>query len=634
MAGERTISSRSILHLRVTPLRRYAFFMSIDGLLVTVAIILAFFLRFSGPVPATYSAVIPVIVTLLIFSTLIFLYSFRVYESSWRYFDFPDIIRLSLGIGAATTLSFLIVHVFHSSVFASVPRSVVLIQAPLAFLGISAFRLSKRGWHLAMVEREDDATGRYPTLIVGAGDAGHQIAKSIREEGIDSTYEIVGFVDDDEATHGTRIHGMSVLGSVTELGYYIESQDVEVVIIAIAEADKMLIREIDQRARDAGAHTVRIVPPVSEILGDEVTFAQTEEVSVEDLLGRDPVEIDHSRVQEQLREKRVLVTGAAGTIGSELSRQIARFGPAELVMLDIDESRLHETIRDIGDRFDVANLTPALVDIRDREVLDTVFENHNIDIVFHAAAYKHVPMLQEWPIAALETNVLGTYNVVNTAEQAGCDKFVLISTDKAVNPTNNMGASKQLAEQLVLDEGFTGNTMSCSAVRFGNVLGSRGSVIPIFERQIEQGGPLTVTHPDVERYFITTSEAVSLVLEAASLGDDGDLFILDMGDPVKIIDLAEQLIRLRGLNPEKDIAIEITGLRGGEKLSEELLGQYEFTSPTEHPSIQRVSNHSSDHVVDIDDISRTIESQNVIRATQLLSPDKTTRSTTIPSNSV
>jgi FlaA1/EpsC-like NDP-sugar epimerase len=375
-----------------------------------------------------------------------------------------------------------------------------------------------------------------------------------------------------------------VLGPIAELPKHVQARGVQAIVICVPSATGTFVHDIVKLARAAGIRRVRIVPPMNELVEGRFTFETTREVGLEDLLGRQMIRIDEADLQSMLRGKNVLITGGAGTIGSELARQVARFAPSTLVIMDVDETRLHDTMLEIRERFAGTNVHEAFVDVRDREGLGTLFDSIHIDIVFHAAAYKHVPMMQKWPLAALEVNVLGTQNVLDAAETGGADRFVLISTDKAVEPSNIMGASKNLAERLV----FARNgSMMCSAVRFGNVIGSRGSVLPTFIRQLRQGGPITVTHPEVERFFMTTSEAVSLVLQAAALGRGGELFVLDMGKPVRILEIAREVVRMHGLEPDVDIPIVFTGLREGEKLTEVLHSSNERLLGTKHSRIFR-----------------------------------------------
>jgi FlaA1/EpsC-like NDP-sugar epimerase len=447
----------------------------------------------------------------------------------------------------------------------------------------------------------NDADARAtPTLIVGAGEAGVQVLKSIQESAAHNDYSVVGFIENDALAHSTSILGVPVLGPTSGLGAQLIDTNAGAVIICVPDASGEFVRAVMETCRAAGVAKVRIVPTFGELMDKGFSIQTTRAVRVEDLIGREPVNIVQDDLRGLIGGKRVLITGAAGTIGSELSRQILSFGPSDLVALDVDESRLHDLDLELKAAAGNTRIREALVDIRDTRLLENLMNTERPQLVFHAAAYKHVPMMERWPLAALDVNVLGTANVMFAAQAAGCEGFVLISTDKAVDPTSVMGASKRLAELVVFSA--TGNAqraMRRSAVRFGNVIGSRGSVLTIFERQLERGGPITVTHPDVERYFMMTNEAVSLVLQAAALGDGQELFVLEMGKPVKILHIAQEFVRLHGREPGKDINIEFTGLRPGEKLRETLMYPAESLVPTKHSHVFRARPETGANADDI-----------------------------------
>jgi len=413
-------------------------------------------------------------------------------------------------------------------------------------------------------------------LIIGAGEAGLMVAREI-DGHPELELEIAGFIDDDQQKAGTRPSGWPVLGTISDIPERIAEEKIEVVIIAIPSAPGRVIRSIVSACAKTKVE-VRIVPGIFEIIAGDVKLNQIREIKVVDLLGRETVKVEQSGI---VKGKRVLVTGAAGSIGSELCRQILKGEPEKLIGFDSGETELFELDNDLG-------INPAwqgvIGDVRDEVRVRKVLQQYQPQIVFHAAAYKHVPLMEENPCEAVKTNVLGTYNVVRSAAKIGCERFILISTDKAVNPTNVMGAAKRLAERLVL---YTAsNRELCgSVVRFGNVLNSRGSVVTIFRRQIAAGGPVTLTHPDIIRYFMTIPEAAQLVLQAAALGKGEEIFLLDMGEPVKVIDLARNMITLSGLEVDDDIEIVISGLRPGEKLYEELLTAGEGVKTTTHPRI-------------------------------------------------
>ena len=413
-------------------------------------------------------------------------------------------------------------------------------------------------------------------LIIGAGEAGRMVCREIANHA-ELQFAVRGFVDDDAAKRGSNIDGMPVLGGTADIPALVTAQGITLVIIAIPSASGTVIRGMVDACRNLAVQ-VRIVPGIFEIIAGEVQLNQIRPIRVEDLLGRETVRVESA---ELVAGKRVLVTGAAGSIGSELCRQILRGGPAELIAVDNGETELFNLEQELGTH---GALVPVMGDIRDADRMRAVMAAVEPQIVFHAAAYKHVPMMERALGEAVKTNVFGTRTVVQLAAQHGAERFVLISSDKAVNPTNVMGATKRLAERVVLATAQQ-QAMKCAVVRFGNVLGSRGSVVPIFQAQIAAGGPVTVTHPDVIRYFMTIPEAAQLVIKAGGLADRGEIFLLDMGDPIRIQDLARTLITLSGRRAKQEIEIVFTGLRPGEKLFEELLTKGEGIMPTAHPKV-------------------------------------------------
>jgi FlaA1/EpsC-like NDP-sugar epimerase len=392
-----------------------------------------------------------------------------------------------------------------------------------------------------------------------------------------------GFLDDDPAKQRAEISGRPVLGPIDALPDLARSRKIKKVIIAIPSAPSKLIRDVVELCRREGLE-VQTLPGVEDVLAGRLLASQVRDVNLEDLLGRDPVRLDVEKIEGCLAGKRILVTGAGGSIGSEICRQVARFRPRVLILLDSAETPLHQISLEMGREHPELRTEPLLADIRDREQVFQAFEETAPEVVFHAAAYKHVPMMEYHPREAIKTNVFGTRNLAEAADSVGTERFVMISTDKAVNPTNVMGASKRAAECYVQAFDETSGTEFIT-VRFGNVLGSNGSVVPLFQEQIRRGGPITVTHPEVVRYFMTIPEATQLVLQAGAMGIGGEIFLLDMGKPVKIVYLAEELIRLSGLRPHEDVEIVFTGLRPGEKLYEELLVADEGVKPTEHQKI-------------------------------------------------
>ena len=419
-------------------------------------------------------------------------------------------------------------------------------------------------------------------LIIGAGMGAREIIIAIKNNMRDK-YNIVGIIDDDISKINHYILGVKVLGTRYDIPKIAKEKNVDLIFFAINKIDAVSRRKILEICQETGVKT-RVLPTTEEVINKQGAMNSLRDVQIEDLLGRDPVHLDNKNINSLIKNKTVLVTGGGGSIGSELCRQIVKYDPKRLVILDIYENNLYDIEMELRAEYPKLNLEAIVASVRDKARLNNVFETYKPEIVFHAAAHKHVPLMEKSPLEAIHNNVFGTYNVVNCADEYGVEKFVLISTDKAVNPTNIMGASKRVCEMIVQAKNKVSKT-EYVAVRFGNVLGSNGSVIPLFKKQIERGGPVTVTHKDITRFFMTIPEAVQLILQAVTYAKGGEIFVLDMGEPVKIYDLAVSLIKLLGYEPNVDIPIEITGLRPGEKLYEEILMSEEGLTSTKHDKI-------------------------------------------------
>ncbi len=513
------------------------------------------------------------------------LVAFGIPRMSWRYVNMRDTSRILMAVASAA-LVLLVLRLTYVLPLASgglIPLSVLAMDFVLGFVGLVGTRAS---WRLRGEFRERrlrSADGDlHRVILLGAGEAGVLVAREIANRP-DLGLKAVGFLDDDVTKVHTSIGGLRVLGTTEDVGAIATRERVKRVLITIANATGQQVRRLTELCRDAGLET-KIIPGIYEIVGDKVNLSRLREVAIEDLLGRDPVKLDEEIVGGSIRSRVVLVTGAGGSIGSELCRQICRFGPERLILLERFENALFEIHRELAAAFPHVPIEPRVADVCDLDRMTQVFEASKPEIVFHAAAHKHVPMMEWNPGEAVKNNIGGTRITAMVSDQFGVQRFVLVSTDKAVNPTSVMGATKRVAEIYLQAFSQRSNTRFVT-VRFGNVLGSAGSVIPIFREQIARGGPVCVTHPEMRRYFMTIPEASQLVLQAASMGQGGEIFILDMGEPVKIIDLARDLITLSGLRPDDDIAIQFSGIRPGEKLFEELSTSSEHAAKTKHPKV-------------------------------------------------
>jgi FlaA1/EpsC-like NDP-sugar epimerase len=570
---------------------RIAFLAHLVG--AVVAYVLAWAVRFDGFTPAEY--LLPALRALPALLVLrgAFVYRYALMRGMCRYFGSSDVRRIAWAVGISEAVFVAYVLFAEAGHF---PRSVFVLDALFAFIVYGGGRwllqaLRPAVQHLmgadeAALNPNPLPADAKPTLIVGAGDLGEVTLRLLREGSV-RRHRVVGFVDDAPGKIGVTIHGYSVLGRLSDLSMLIARHHIREVIVAIATPPPQLMLQIVHACAGAGVRP-RVAPAVRNLLTGAVHATSLRELALEDLLGREPVTLDHTSVEANIRGRCVLVTGAGGSIGSELVRHIAQYGPAHLVLLDNGESALFEIDRELATLAPGVKRTPIVGDVRDPETVDRVFCQTRPQRVFHAAAYKHVPLMESHPVEAVRNNVRGTLLVAQAAERYQAESFLMISTDKAVRPTNVMGATKRCAELAVSNMPRQQTTFV--AVRFGNVLGSNGSVIPIFQKQIAAGGPITVTHPDIERYFMTIPEAVGLVLQASTVGKPGDVFVLDMGKPVRIIDLARNLIVMAGQLPDRDIAIEFTGLRPGEKMFEELVAYGEELQESGIPRL-RVLRH-------------------------------------------
>lgn len=554
-----------------------------DAILVNLSFVIAFMIRFDGNIlhhqlaMKYFPTYLENVVTLTLIKLVIF-FAFGLYNSLWRYASIEELVQVIMASFVATAGSVSYMFIMQQQL----PRSIYILTFMLDILLIGGVRFSYRATRSIREHGMGKRKNYKRVMIIGAGQAGAMVIKELKNHDELNSKPVV-VIDDDAAKMGRKINGVPVLGDRYHIRKIAESRKIDEIIIAIPSASKREIREIVEECSKTKCK-LKMVPGMYELIDGRVSIKKIRDVDIEDLLGREPVKVDLEAMSGYLQNKVVLVTGGGGSIGSELCRQIAQFNPKKLLILDIYENNAYDIQNELMRNYPELDLSVLIASIRDRQRLQEIFHQYKPQVVFHAAAHKHVPLMEESPKEAIKNNVFGTLNAAEISHQHNVEKFVLISTDKAVNPTNVMGATKRIAEMIVQAMSKNSKT-EFAAVRFGNVLGSNGSVIPLFKKQIANGGPVTVTHPEVTRYFMTIPEAVQLVIQAGAMAKGGEIFVLDMGEPVKILDLAENLIRLSGFEPYKDIDIQITGLRPGEKLYEELLMDEEGLKETKHHKI-------------------------------------------------
>jgi FlaA1/EpsC-like NDP-sugar epimerase len=575
----RAAGVRRLLHRGAT----YALFALFDGVVVFAAYWVALWLRFNGWIPADFAEPFPSVILGVIALHLIVNQLFRMYWRGWRYAGLLDAMLLAASVGLSTAIVFVIVGIVLAEA-RPLPRTVIPVAGALVFLGMGVARFRHR-LSQQLIAAFSTAPQRR-LLIVGAGQVGQSLARELLASPT-LGYRPVGFVDDDPRKLAQWIHGLRVLGTRHDIKRLVKEQGVQTIAFALPSLTGSHRQELLSLCLDTGTQ-LKVVPGLSELLRRQSTTDLLRDARLEDLLGRPRVAFP-PRPQAVENSQTILITGAAGSIGSELASQLAMQPEHRLVLLDIDETRLFDLAAELeavrgpgGGGVDV-----VIGDVTRAEYVERVVAEYQPAVVYHTAAYKHVPLMEKHPTEAIRTNVLGTYNVCVAADRAGCERVVFISTDKAVMPSNVMGATKRVGERIVESFAATSKTIYC-AVRFGNVLGSRGSLIPIVTRQIQLGGPVTITHPEMTRYFMTIPEAASLILEAAHQATNGDIFILDMGEPINIADLVYKLIRLHGLEPDEDIPVQWIGPRPGERMHEALLCDGELLRDTEHPAVRRV----------------------------------------------
>lgn len=574
--------------------------LAVDIVLIIFSLYGAYLIRFEFIIPpefmAGFKSIIPVILIIKIFV----FYFFDLYRGMWRYTSMTDLVNIIKAAFGSTVL--IVSIVVFSNRFIGFSRSIFIIDCCFTIFLISGFRLAVR---MFFEHSSEDESGKKAAInfiyelfrdlfrhgskkkkliIIGAGDCGEKIFREIKSNA-SLGYSVVGFLDDHPNKKGKKIHGVPVLGPVNEVKAIGEKRNADEVLIAIPSANSEQMRQIVHFCKDSGLR-FKTIPGYGELINGRVTINSIREVAYKDLLGRKEINLDEEKIGNYLKDRTVLITGAGGSIGSELCRQVCKYGPEKILLFERAESPLYDIELELKKNFKHINVVPLLADVRDHRHTENIFKKYSPAIVFHAAAYKHVPMLEIQPYKAIENNILGTGNVIEISEKYGVERFVFVSTDKAVRPTNVMGASKRVAEMLIQSR-IESNTRYM-IVRFGNVVGSVGSVVPLFKKQIKEGGPVTVTHPEITRYFMMITEACQLILQAGAIGaetNNVEIFLLEMGKPIKIIDMARDLIRFSGFEPGKDIEIEYSGLRPGEKLYEELITDGEDVVPTSHEKI-------------------------------------------------
>lgn len=555
--------------------KRLVSLMIIDIALIWMSVYSSYYFRFNGDIPEVYFAQLLSYGCLSSLFCAISMYYFKLYHRIWRYASVGELVSILKAVVLSCVAAYFVEYWIGGR---PVPLSITLRNAETILLLLGGVRFL---WRIYREHRSKlDDTNK--ALIVGAGACGMMIVKDLKMN-LTNKIEPVAFIDDDPKKHRLQLNGLEVVGGRNDIPDVAARYHIDEIIIAIPSLSKLETSNIIEICKKTKAK-LKIIPHLQDIMMGNVTINAIRDVQVEDLLGRDPVSTDLEGIASYVRQKVVLITGAGGSIGSELCRQIASFSPQKLLLLGHGENSIYTIEKELKNSFPKLEVEPIIADVQHRSRMDQIFSDYRPQVVFHAAAHKHVPLMEKHPSEAVKNNVFGTKNVADAADQYGTERFVLISSDKAVNPSSVMGTTKRIAEMYIQGLNERSKT-KFSAVRFGNVLGSRGSVIPLFKEQIARGGPVTVTHPDMVRYFMTIPEAVQLVIQAGALSNGGEIFVLDMGEPVKILDLAEDLIRLSGFEPYDEIPIEFTGIRDGEKLFEELLFTEEGVSATGHDRI-------------------------------------------------
>lgn len=586
--------------------KRLAVLVILDSLIVMTAIFLSSFILYDTFLIKQETLIVSSIVLLISHHFLAVL--FGLYQKAWEYASVGELIAIFNSV----TLSIFTAGIIQYLIFDAILLRALFVTWMLHILLIGGSRFS---WRLIRDQFISKDRHKKRTLIIGAGAAGSMVARQLLNNQ-DSELKPVAFIDDDVNKSKLQVYGIKVVGTTDDIEIVANKYRIEHIVIAIPSLDRKYLGEIYEKCSKMNIKT-QILPKLEDIMTGKVSVNEFRDVEVEDLLGREPVKLDVDSVSESITGNVVLVTGAGGSIGSEICRQVSKFAPSKLILLGHGENSIYQIDMELRNQHgSIFQIIPVIADIQDRERIFEVVNEYRPDIIYHAAAHKHVPLMEYNPKEAVKNNILGTKNVADAADHFGASTFVLVSSDKAVNPTNVMGATKRVAELVIQQKKLTSSTKFV-AVRFGNVLGSRGSVIPLFKKQIQMGGPVTVTHPEMTRYFMTIPEASRLVIQAGALARGGEIFVLDMGEPVKIVDLARNLIRLSGYS-EDEIEIQYTGIRPGEKMYEELLNEEEITNKQIFPKIY-IGKSSFNENLDIDyEINRLLNTEESLLKDRLL----------------
>lgn len=607
--------------------KRFLLFI-VDLVLFPLSLYLAYIFRFDGKIPPEFFIQFKRTIVFFLVIRIVVNAFFGLYKGLWRYLGIRDFITIFKSVSLGSIIIVLVViylnkydEAFHEAMIYHHPRSIYIIEWLISLLFMGVTRSFIRLYREVIIRKSAEVK---ELLIVGAGNAGEMLVRDIQRNP-QTGYLPVGFVDDDEEKIGEKIHNVGILGTIREIPEIVKRHKIKEIIIAIPSGNSKVMRDIVQYCQECNV-TYKTMPGINDIADGRVTIKQIRNVEIDDLLGREKINLDIPAISSYLANKVIMITGAGGSIGSELAKQVVRFKPKAIILVDNNENSIYFMDQEFDLYRNELPVKAIVEDITNEDQMRIIMKNNVPQVIFHAAAHKHVHLMERFPEKAIRNNVLGTLNLCKLSIETGVEKFILISTDKAVNPTSIMGATKRIAENIIQSMNCEKKTMFM-CVRFGNVLGSSGSVIPLFRKQIAQGGPVTVTNPEVNRYFMTIPEAVQLVIQAGAIGEHGNIFVLDMGEPVKIVDLAKELIRLSGLKAGDNIEIVYTGLRPGEKMTEELFSREEGISLTKYKKIYMARSMRVDfkrlskHINELENIAKTENREKLVSKIKEMVPE-------------